>query len=83
MHNLELGTVFYASPEAAAECGVRQNTDIWSAGVVVYIMLCGELPFKRDDDLETLELIAGKPKVRDQALRCGRGGGAAQLTCAR
>ncbi len=36
------GTVRYASPEMANDvCG--QKADIWSAGVVMYILLCGKV----------------------------------------
>ncbi|KXZ51123.1 hypothetical protein GPECTOR_13g610 [Gonium pectorale] len=57
------GTVRYASPEMANDvCG--QKADIWSAGVVMYILLCGRAPFLRANDVDTLNLIKGGPRVK-------------------
>lgn len=57
------GTVRYSSPEMASDrCGSK--TDIWSAGVVMYLMLSGKPPFLRRHDTDTLEMIRKKPQVR-------------------
>ncbi|KAG2443965.1 hypothetical protein HXX76_002304 [Chlamydomonas incerta] len=57
------GTVRYASPEMANDvCG--QKADIWSAGVVMYILLCGRAPFLKGNDVDTLNLIKSGPRVK-------------------
>eukprot|EP00931_Biecheleriopsis_adriatica_P025351 TRINITY_DN15594_c0_g1_i1.p1 TRINITY_DN15594_c0_g1~~TRINITY_DN15594_c0_g1_i1.p1 ORF type:complete len:656 (-),score=129.94 TRINITY_DN15594_c0_g1_i1:29-1963(-) len=42
-----IGTVSYMAPEAFGH-DYSSQVDLWSAGVVLYIMLCGCLPFRRD-----------------------------------
>ncbi|GLC37135.1 hypothetical protein PLESTM_000546600 [Pleodorina starrii] len=57
------GTVRYASPEMANDvCG--QKADIWSAGVVMYILLCGRAPFLKANDIDTLNYIKNGPRVK-------------------
>jgi serine/threonine protein kinase len=42
----QAGTPFYFSPEIASGSDHTRKTDIWSLGVMLYYMLCRELPFK-------------------------------------
>eukprot|EP00198_Chlamydomonas_reinhardtii_P004080 XP_001693416.1 predicted protein [Chlamydomonas reinhardtii] len=57
------GTVRYASPEMANDvCG--QKADIWSVGVVMYILLSGRAPFLKSNDVDTLNLIKSGPRVK-------------------
>ncbi|XP_036070693.1 serine/threonine-protein kinase DCLK1b isoform X3 [Oryzias melastigma] len=49
------GTPTYVAPEIVAETGYGLKVDVWAAGVITYILLCGFPPFRSiDDDQEVL-----------------------------
>ncbi len=56
------GTVRYSSPEMAAH-SAGPASDVWSAGIVLYQVLTGRVPFLKDTDTETLNYICKGPEV--------------------
>ena len=56
------GSPCYVPPEMIKEVGYNGAlTDIWSAGVILYLMLCGNLPFYHDDNQILYEkILSGK-----------------------
>ena len=58
------GTPFYASPElASGQKNYDHRVDIYAVGVVMYRMLCGEVPFDGETPKETLSLHQKKLPV--------------------
>jgi serine/threonine protein kinase len=52
-----VGTAYYMSPELL-KCNYSAPTDIWSTGIVAYILLCGYSPFNGDEDDEIFDAIS-------------------------
>lgn len=54
------GTLAYQAPEVIQGQKYDSACDIWSIGIVLYVMLCGYSPFDSDDNTENRNnILAG------------------------
>lgn len=51
-----VGTPFYMAPEVLARC-YGPEADVWSVGVVVFLMLAGRLPFDGATDRQIIKAV--------------------------
>src|SRR5258708_4659464 len=57
------GKIHYMAPEQAAGRTVDRRLDIWSAGVCLYELVVGKLPFDGDSDVDVLRRLIGNDPV--------------------
>lgn len=57
--SLDYGMPEFVSPELANGEGVSFASDMWSVGIITYILLSGHSPFRGANDRETLTNIRG------------------------
>ncbi|CAI9303625.1 unnamed protein product [Lactuca saligna] len=53
----KVGTAFYVAPEVLRRQGYGKEVDIWSAGVILYMLLTGVPPFYGEDEKEIFHAI--------------------------
>jgi len=51
------GTPFYVAPDVLIGGGYGPSVDVWSAGILLYVLLSGRLPFSADNDADLFRLI--------------------------
>jgi serine/threonine protein kinase len=65
---LLMGTPAYMSPEQAEGAAVDARTDYYSLGVILYEILCGEVPFDDDDPHVIVERLLNDAPRRPSAI---------------
>jgi serine/threonine-protein kinase len=68
---LVAGTPLYMSPEQAKGAELDDRSDIYSAGVVMFEMFTGEVPFRAKDAAETMAMHLNDPAPDPRTLRPG------------
>src|SRR6185295_7799022 len=56
-----LGSPMFMSPEACRGDDVDHRADLYSFGVLLYLMLCGRVPFEDDNLLKVLQMQVSQP----------------------
>ncbi len=56
-----LGSPMFMAPEACRGDDVDHRADIYSFGIVLYLMMCGRVPFRDDSLLKVLQLQVSAP----------------------
>ena len=57
-----VGTLYYMAPEIFTK-DYGRACDLWSIGVITYVMMCGYPPFNGDDDREIMAVLKNPAKT--------------------
>eukprot|EP00536_Pseudo-nitzschia_multiseries_P007895 jgi/Psemu1/305312/fgenesh1_kg.191_\ len=52
-----MGTPYYVAPEVLTEAPYDSKCDVWSAGIIAYLILSRTLPFQGKDESETVRIL--------------------------
>lgn len=64
----QCGSPGYVAPEVLSKVPYGKECDLWSIGIVTYIMLCGQPPFFNEDKFALYEEIKnGEPNYEIEA----------------
>ena len=66
----QCGTPEFVAPEVMATTGYSEACDIWSLGVMMYIMLCGYLPFNGSNITGQESLTPTRYRLSDSQSDC-------------
>lgn len=61
----KVGTSLYIAPEVVMK-KYNQKCDIWSCGVILFILLCGYPPFDGDTDDDIMDCVVKDPVLYDE-----------------
>lgn len=63
----QCGTPYFVAPEILVNNGYDEKADMWSVGVIAYVLLCGHLPFTGQKHLDLFKaIISGKYSFNDK-----------------
>ena len=63
--NTKVGTPYYICPDILTG-SYDKSCDLWSAGCILYIMLCGYPPFNGNDDQEIIKNVQSGQFIFDE-----------------